>query len=145
MDAIIDEASVSFLDADAATEERRTFEQADFVSVHLVLSERSRALVGAREIGLMKPTAFIVNTSRGPIIDGAALAAALREGRIAGAGLDVYDVEPLPAADALRKEPRALLTPHLGYVTAETYKLFFPGTVQAIEAWLAGQPVRVIV
>lgn len=120
------------------------FRLSDFVSVHLVLSDRSRGLVGVREIGLMKPSAHIVNTSRGPIIDGAALAAALKEGRIAGAGLDVYDVEPLPAAAALRQEPRALLTPHLGYVTAETYKLFFPGIVEDIEAWLAGKPVRVI-
>jgi len=85
-----------------------------------------------------------VNTSRGPIIDGTALAAALKEGRIAGAGLDVYDVEPLPAAAALRKEPRALLTPHIGYVTRETYELFYPHTVEAIEGWLAGKPVRVI-
>lgn len=120
------------------------FRQSDFISVHLVLSDRSRGLVGARELGLMKPSAFIVNTSRGPIIDGAALASALKEGRIAGAGLDVYDVEPLPAADALRSEPRALLTPHLGYVTAESYKIFFPQTVEAIEGWLAGKPVRVI-
>ena len=120
------------------------FRRADFLSIHVVLSERSRGLVGARELALMKPTAFIVNTSRGPIVDGAALAAALGEGRLAGAGLDVYDVEPLPAADALRREPRALLTPHLGYVTRETYKLFFGGTVEAIEGWLAGQPVRVI-
>ena len=120
------------------------FRQSDFISVHLVLSDRSRGLVGAREIGLMKPTAFIVNTSRGPIIDGAALASALKEGRIAGAGLDVYDVEPLPAADALRKEPRALLTPHIGYVTAQSYEIFFPQTVESIEGWLAGKPVRVI-
>ncbi|MGE0700255.1 MAG: D-2-hydroxyacid dehydrogenase family protein [Hyphomicrobiaceae bacterium] len=125
-------------------EKDELFRRADFISVHLVLSPRSRGLVGARELSLMKPTASIVNTSRGPIIDGAALAAALKEGRIAGAGLDVYDVEPLPAADALRAEPRAMLTPHLGYVTRETYKLFFTGTVEAIEAWLAGKPVRVI-
>jgi phosphoglycerate dehydrogenase-like enzyme len=120
------------------------FRRSDFISIHLVLSDRSRGLVGAHELGLMKPTASIVNTSRGPIIDGAALAAALKEGRIGGAGLDVYDVEPLPVADALRREPRALLTPHLGYVTAETYKLFFNGTVEAIEGWLAGKPVRVL-
>lgn len=120
------------------------FRRADFISVHLVLSDRSRGLVGARELGLMKPTAFIVNTSRGPIIDGTALAAALAEDRIAGAGLDVYDVEPLPAAHALRREPRALLTPHIGYVTEETYRLFFPGMVEAIEGFLAGSPVRVI-
>jgi phosphoglycerate dehydrogenase-like enzyme len=125
-------------------EKDELFKRSDFISVHLVLSDRSRGLVGARELALMKPTASIVNTSRGPIIDGAALAAALREGRIAGAGLDVYDVEPLPAADALRREPRALLTPHLGYVTRETYKLFFAGIVEAVEDWLAGKPVRVI-
>jgi phosphoglycerate dehydrogenase-like enzyme len=125
-------------------EKDEIFKRSDFISIHLVLSDRSRGLVGARELGLMKPTASIVNTSRGPIIDGAALAAALKEGRIAGAGLDVYDVEPLPAADALRREPRALLTPHLGYVTRETYKLFFAGTVEAIEGWLASKPVRVI-
>ncbi len=125
-------------------EKDELFRRADFISIHLVLSDRSRGLVGARELGLMKPTASIVNTSRGPIIDAAALLAALKEGRIAGAGLDVYDVEPLPAADALRTEPRALLTPHLGYVTAETYKLFFGGTVECIEGFLAGKPVRVI-
>lgn len=125
-------------------EKDELFRRSDFISVHLVLSPRSRGLVGARELALMKPTASIVNTSRGPIIDGTALAAALKEGRIAGAGLDVYDVEPVPAADALRKEPRALLTPHLGYVTRETYKMFFDGTVEAIEGWLAGKPVRVI-
>lgn len=125
-------------------EKDELFQRSDFISIHLVLSDRSRRLVGARELGLMKPTASIVNTSRGPIIDGTALAAALAGGRIAGAGLDVYDVEPLPAADALRSEPRALLTPHLGYVTAETYKLFFGGMVEAIEGWLAGKPVRVI-
>jgi phosphoglycerate dehydrogenase-like enzyme len=126
-------------------EKDELFRRADFISIHLVLSDRSRGLVGARELALMKPTASIVNTSRGPIIDGAALLEALRAGRIAGAALDVYDVEPLPAADALRREPRALLTPHIGYVTAETYKLFFTGMVEAIEGWLAGKPVRVIV
>ena len=120
------------------------FRRADFVSVHLVLSDRSRGLVGARELGLMKPTAYVVNTSRGPIVDGAALLAALRSGQIAGAALDVYDIEPLPAAEALRREPRALLTPHIGYVTEETYSIFFPHVVEDIEAWLAGHPVRVL-
>ncbi|MDX2156164.1 MAG: D-2-hydroxyacid dehydrogenase family protein [Hyphomicrobiaceae bacterium] len=126
-------------------EKDELFRRSDFVSIHLVLSDRSRGLVGARELGLMKPTASIVNTSRGPIIDGAALLDALKSGRIAGAALDVYDVEPLPAAHALRSEPRALLTPHIGYVTAETYQLFFAGMVEAIEGYLAGKPVRVIV
>lgn len=125
-------------------EKDELFRRSDFISIHLVLSDRSRGLVGARELSLMKPSASIVNTSRGPIIDATALAAALKEGRIAGAGLDVYDVEPLPAAHALRAEPRALLTPHLGYVTRETYALFYPQTVEAIEGWLAGKPVRVI-
>ncbi len=121
------------------------FKRADFISIHLVLSDRSRGLVGARELGLMKPTASIVNTSRGPIIDADALVSALKAGRINGAALDVYDVEPLPAAHALRTEPRALLTPHVGYVTGETYQLFYGGMVEAIEGWLAGKPVRVIV
>ncbi len=120
------------------------FRRADFVSIHTVLSQRSRGLVGAAELALMKPTAAIINTSRGPIIDGDALLAALREGRIAAAGLDVYDAEPLSADHPLRAEPRALLTPHLGYVTEETYRLFYAGTVAAIEAWLAGKPVNQI-
>ena len=125
-------------------EKAELFRRSDFISIHLVLSDRSRGLVGAPELALMKPTASIVNTSRGPIIDGTALAAALKDGRIAGAALDVYDIEPLPASDAIRKEPRALLTPHIGYVTAETYKLFFGGMAEAIEGYLAGKPVRVI-
>lgn len=120
------------------------FRRSDFISIHLVLSDRSRGLVGARELGLMKPTASIINTSRGPIIDGEALRDALRAGRIHGAALDVYDVEPVPAAEAIRREPRALLTPHIGYVTEESYKLFFKGVVEAIEGWTAGKPVRVM-
>ncbi len=120
------------------------FRRADFISIHLVLSDRSRGLVGARELALMKPTASIVNTSRGPIIDATALAEALAVGRIHGAALDVYDVEPVPAAHALRREPRALLTPHIGYVTEETYRSFYPCMVEDIEGWLAGKPVRVL-
>ncbi|MFV0297301.1 MAG: D-2-hydroxyacid dehydrogenase family protein [Hyphomicrobiaceae bacterium] len=120
------------------------FQQSDFISIHLVLSGRSRGLVGARELGLMKPTASIINTSRGPIIDAEALVTALKNRKISGAALDVYDVEPLPIANALRSEPRALLTPHIGYVTAETYTLFYEGMVEAIEAYLKGKPVRVI-
>lgn len=120
------------------------FRRSDFVSIHLVLSPRTRGIVGAAELALMKPTAFLVNTSRGPLVDEAALLAALRAERIAGAALDVYDVEPLPVSHALRSEPRALTVPHIGYVTEETYKLFFTGTVEAIEGWLAGKPVRVM-
>ena len=92
----------------------------------------------------MKPTAFLVNTSRGPIVDEEALLAALEAGTIAGAGLDVYDREPLPADHPLRSAPNTVLTPHLGYVTEETYRLFYEQTVEDIEAFFAGQPVRVI-
>lgn len=120
------------------------FRRADVVSIHTRLSGRTRGLVGAREIGLMKPTAHLINTSRGPIVDEAAVIAALNEGRIAAAALDVYDQEPLPADHPLRSTPRLLLTPHLGYVTEETYRVFFSGMVAAIEGWLAGKPVRVI-
>ena len=120
------------------------FRRSDFISIHSVLSDRTRGIVGATELGLMKPTAAIINTSRGPIIDGAALLAALRGNRIAAAALDVYDEEPLSWEHALRKEPRALLTPHLGYVTEETYRLFYGGTVAAIEGWLAGKPIHQI-
>jgi phosphoglycerate dehydrogenase-like enzyme len=120
------------------------FREADVVSVHVVLSARSLGIVTAEDIALMKPTAFFVNTSRAPLVDNAALSAALAAGKIAGAALDVYEVEPLPAAEALRREPRAVLTPHIGYVTEETYQLFYPGMVEDIEAWLAGKPVRVI-
>jgi D-3-phosphoglycerate dehydrogenase len=120
------------------------FRRADVISIHLVLSQRSRGLVGARELALMKPTAILINTSRGPIVEEAAMLAALREKRIAGYGADTFDVEPLPANHPLRSEPRALLTPHLGYVTEETYRKFYPGMVEAIEAWLAGKPVGVI-
>ena len=125
-------------------EKDELFRRADYISVHLVLSDRSRGLVGARELGLMKPTASIVNTSRGPIIDAGALAAALKEKRIAGAALDVYDTEPLPADHSLRSEPRAVLTPHIGYVTEESYRVFFDGVIGAIEGWLAGKHIRVL-
>ena len=120
------------------------FNRSDIVTIHSVLSPRSRGLVGAREFALMKPTALLINTSRGPIVDETALLAALRQKNIAGFGADTFDVEPLPADHPLRAEPRALLTPHLGYVTEETYRDFYGGMVQAIEAWLAGKPINVI-
>jgi phosphoglycerate dehydrogenase-like enzyme len=120
------------------------FRRADVISIHLILSARTRGLVGARELALMKPTALLINTSRGPIIEEAALLAALKEKRIAGFGGDTFDVEPLPPDHPLRAEPRALLTPHLGYVTEETYRDFYAGMVQAIEAWLAGKPINVL-
>ena len=120
------------------------FAQADVVTIHLVLSRRTRGLIGAHEIGLMKPTAFLVNTSRGPIVDEAALLEALESGRIAGAGIDVYEREPLPADHPLRSAPNTVLTPHLGYVTEHTYRVFYEQTVEDVETWLAGEPVRVI-
>jgi phosphoglycerate dehydrogenase-like enzyme len=120
------------------------FKRSDVISIHSVLSPRTRGLVGARELGLMKPTALLINTSRGPIVDEKAILAALKEKRIAGYGADTFDLEPLPADHPLRSEPRALLTPHLGYVTEETYRDFYAGMVAAIEGWLAGKPVGVI-
>jgi phosphoglycerate dehydrogenase-like enzyme len=120
------------------------FRRADVVTVHTVLSRRTRGLIGARELALMKPTAVLINTSRGPIIDEAALIAALRERRISGYGADVFDSEPLAADHPLRAEPRALLTPHLGYVTEDTYRGFYAGMAAAIEAWLAGKPIGTI-
>jgi phosphoglycerate dehydrogenase-like enzyme len=120
------------------------FRRADIISIHSILSARTRGLIGAHELGLMKPSALLVNTSRGPIVDAGALLAALREKRIAGYAADTFDVEPLPAEQALRSEPRALLTPHLGYVTAETYRSFYGGMVASIEAWFAGKPIGVL-
>jgi D-3-phosphoglycerate dehydrogenase len=120
------------------------FRQSDFLSVHLVLSDRSRGLVGARELALMKPTAFIINTSRGPIINEPALLSVLGQRKIAGAGLDTYDVEPLPLNHPLRKLDNVVLTPHLGYVSQEGYAVYFTQMVEDIKAWLAGSPVREI-
>lgn len=116
----------------------------DVVSIHLVLGERSRGLIGAHELSQMKPSALLVNTSRAPIVDRAALIDALRAGRIAGAGLDVFDVEPLPADDALRTLPNVLATPHLGYVSQNNYQTYFREAVDDIRAFLAGAPVRVL-
>jgi D-3-phosphoglycerate dehydrogenase len=120
------------------------FRQADFVTIHVILSQRTRGLVGAKELGLMKPSAYIINTSRGPIIDEAALLAALRENKIAGAGLDVFDVEPLPTDHPLRKLDNVVLTPHLGYVATQNYRAYFAGVVDDIRAFLDGKPVRVL-
>ena len=118
--------------------------RADVVSIHLVLGDRTRGLIGARELGLMKPTAYLVNTSRGPIVDEAALVAALKAGHLAGAGLDVYDEEPLPLDHPLRRLPNTVITPHLGYVTDETYRIFFGHAVEDVAAFLRGAPVRVL-
>jgi D-3-phosphoglycerate dehydrogenase len=120
------------------------FQQSDFITIHLQLSDRTRGLVGRTDLAMMKPTAYLINTSRGPIVDEAALVAALQGGAIAGAGLDVFDVEPLPRDHVLRTLPNVLLTPHLGYVTEDGYRIFYGGTVDAIRAWLDGKPIRVI-
>ena len=124
-------------------EKAALFEESDVVSIHLVLSERTRGLVGEPELALMKPTAYLINTSRGPIVDEAALLAALRSGRIAGAGLDVFDTEPLPPDHPLRSLPNVTLSPHLGYVTREMLSAFYADTVEAVVAWLDGTPIRI--
>jgi phosphoglycerate dehydrogenase-like enzyme len=120
------------------------FQTADVITVHLVLSDRTRGIVGERELRLMKPTALLINTARGPIVDEQALVHALRHSVIAGAALDVFDEEPLPVNHPLRRLENALLTPHLGYVTSENYRLAYGEAVDDIRAFLAGAPVRVI-
>jgi phosphoglycerate dehydrogenase-like enzyme len=120
------------------------FRQADFVTIHTQLSDRTRGAVGAAEFSLMKPTAYLINTSRGPIVEEAALLSALRGNKIAGAGVDVYDIEPLPLDHPLRKIDNAVITPHLGYVTAEGYRRFYSQMAEDVRAWLDGKPIRVI-
>jgi D-3-phosphoglycerate dehydrogenase len=120
------------------------FRQADFITIHVILSQRTRGIVGAHEIGLMKPSAYLINTSRGPIIDETAMLAALRDKRIAGAGLDVFDIEPLPLDHPLRKLDNVVLTPHLGYVATQNYRAYFGGVVDDIRAFMDGKPVRVM-
>jgi phosphoglycerate dehydrogenase-like enzyme len=120
------------------------FKQSDFITIHTILSDRTRGVVGAKELAAMKPTAFLINTSRGPIVDEASLLAALREKRIAGAGLDVFDVEPLPLDHPLRKMDNVVLTPHLGYVAEQNYRHYLAGVVDDIRGFLDGKPVRVM-
>jgi len=119
-------------------------EASDFVSIHLVLGERSRGLIGAAELARMRPGAFLINTSRAAIIDQDALVQALEDGRIAGAGLDVFDLEPLPPDHPYRRLPNVLATPHLGYVSQRNYSTYFSEAVDDIAAWLAGAPVRTL-
>lgn len=125
----------------AATKEE-LLETSDFVSVHLVLSDRTRGLLGADELRRMRPTAHLVNTSRAAIVDQPALLRALRENWIAGAGLDVFDQEPLPAGHPLRTLPNVLALPHLGYVTRRNYEGYFQQAVEDVTAFLAGSPIR---
>ncbi|MFJ8961687.1 D-2-hydroxyacid dehydrogenase family protein [Lentzea sp. NPDC102401] len=116
--------------------------QSDFASIHLVLGDRTRGLVDADALACLKPTAFLVNTSRAAIVDPVALLEVLRERRIAGAGLDVFEIEPLPLTDELRTLPNVLATPHLGYVTEANYRTYFTEAVENIHAFRAGEPVR---
>jgi phosphoglycerate dehydrogenase-like enzyme len=125
-------------------EKEELFATSDVVTIHLVLSRRTRGLVGPAELLGMKPTAYLINTSRGPIVDEDALVDALRQGRIGGAGIDVYNEEPLPKDHPLRELRRAVLTPHLGYVTRSTYEVFYRGAVEDVAAWIGGEPVRVL-
>ncbi len=120
------------------------FAKADIITIHLILGDRSRGLVGAKELGLMKKTAYLINTSRGPIIDEAALLAALQNKTIGGAGLDVFNVEPLPLDSPFRKLDNVVITPHLGYVSEQNYKKYYPDVVEDIRSWLDGKPVRVV-
>ena len=120
------------------------FRNADLVTIHLVLSDRSRGLVGAKELGLMKKSAYLINTSRGPIVDEKSLIAVLQSKSIAGAGLDVFDIEPLPLDHPFREMDNVVITPHLGYVSEQNYRKYFPDIVEDIRTWLDGKPVRVI-
>ncbi|MCY1355154.1 Glycerate dehydrogenase [compost metagenome] len=120
------------------------FEQADVLSVHLVLSERSRGLVDAQALGWMKPSALLVNTARGPIVDEAALIKALQKQRLAGVALDVFEQEPLPAHHPFRTLDNVLATPHVGYVSQQNYRLFFSQMIEDIQAWSAGAPIRLL-
>lgn len=121
------------------------FSTSDFISIHLKLSDRVTGLVGAAELDLMKSDACIINTSRAPIIDQLALYTALEQGRIGGAALDVFDTEPLPADHSFRGLPNVILTPHIGYVTAETMRVFYGGMLEALEAFIADKPIRLLV
>ncbi|HEY4465575.1 MAG TPA: D-2-hydroxyacid dehydrogenase family protein [Streptosporangiaceae bacterium] len=139
----LDEDDAHKADVKAVSKEK-LFSRSDIVTIHYKLSERSTGLVGAAELAMMKPTAYLINTSRGPVVDTDALLAALRNGRIAGAALDVYDTEPLPLGHPLRSAPNTVLTPHLGYVTDDLYRVFYGDAVEDIAAFAKGTPVRVL-
>src|SRR5205085_5175965 len=133
-----DEVGVGYLSKE------ELFATSDVISIHLILSNRSRGLIAADDIARMKPTAYLINTARGPIVDEAALLKALQEKKIAGAGLDTYSIEPLPVDSPYRKLDNVVLTPHLGYVTAQAYRKYYTDMVEDIVAWTAGKPVRVM-
>ena len=135
---IADEAGVRCVDKDTL------MANSDFITLHMPLSERSRGILQADDLAKMKKTAFLINTSRGPLIDEAALINALQAEAFAGAGLDVYDVEPLPADHPFRSLENTVVTPHLGYVSRGTYEVSFAQGVENIAAWLKGAPIRLI-
>jgi|SRR3954471_2792742 phosphoglycerate dehydrogenase-like enzyme len=138
--------SQNLREADGATvvTKEELLARSDIITIHLRLSERTRGLIGAAELAQMKPSALLVNTSRGPIVDETALLDALHGGRIGGAAIDVYETEPLPAEHPLRDAPRTVVTPHLGYVTQATYDVFYRDAAEDVRAFIAGEPVRVI-
>jgi phosphoglycerate dehydrogenase-like enzyme len=127
-----------------AVEKHELFATSDVVTLHLKLSERTRGIVGAPELSVMRPTAYLINTSRGPLVDEAALVDALRRRTIAGAGLDVFDVEPLPVDHPLRTLPNTVLTPHIGYVTIATYQEWWRQVVEDIKSWADGEALRML-
>jgi phosphoglycerate dehydrogenase-like enzyme len=127
-----------------AVSKETLFGESDVITIHMPLSDASRGLISAADLARMKPTAYLINTSRGPIVDEAALIDVLRSRRIAGVGLDVYDVEPLPVDHPLRSLPNTLLLPHIGYVTTDQYRTWYGQVVEDIVAWIDGAPVRVL-
>ena len=140
----LDEGRAAAAGVERAASKEALLEAGDVVSIHLVLGERTRGLLGEAELRRMRKSAYLVNTSRAPIVDQAALRRALAEGWIAGAGLDVFEIEPLPADDPFRRLPNVLALPHLGYVTRDNYRTYFTQTVDDIEAWLAGSAIRTL-
>lgn len=140
----LDDARAQALGVTRAATLPELLRQADVVTIHLKLNAQTRGIIGARELAAMQPGAVLVNTSRGPLVDEAALIEALRGGRLAGAAVDVYDREPLPAEHPFRKLPNVVATPHIGYVTAENYRVFYGDAVEDVRAWLAGRPLRVL-
>lgn len=138
----LDEARAAAAGVERAASKEALLEASDVVTIHLVLGDRTRGLLGSAELRRMRRDAVLVNTSRAPIVDQAALVRALEEGWIAGAGLDVFETEPLPADSPFRRLPNVLALPHLGYVSCNNYRTFFTQAVEDIEAWLAGAPIR---
>ncbi|SFL60190.1 D-2-hydroxyacid dehydrogenase family protein [Methylobacterium pseudosasicola] len=140
----LDDARAAAAGVERAESKEALLEASDVVTIHLVLGDRTRGLLGEAELRRMRPSAILVNTSRAPIVDQAALVRALEESWIAGAGLDVFETEPLPADSPFRRLPNVLALPHVGYVTRNNYRTFFTQAVEDIEAWLAGAPIRLL-